>query len=134
MVSDPERQPEAGAPRPWEEPGAVRRDVASHRAELLRWLANVSLACSVAALLLGAPAVVGVPLAVVTLVMADRDLEKMGGGQLDPRGRKETYAASRRAGNALALGLAAPVVCPLLWCGCFSVLVPILEWVAAPAI
>jgi hypothetical protein len=58
------------------------------------------------------PAVVGVPLAVATRVMADRDLERMGVGRVDPPGREETWAAWRRAGNALALNLLGPVAMP----------------------
>ncbi|HEV3258190.1 MAG TPA: hypothetical protein VG013_14995, partial [Gemmataceae bacterium] len=52
-----------GEARPWEQPGAVRRDVAPHRGELLRLLATISLACSAAGVLLVLPAVVGVLLA-----------------------------------------------------------------------
>jgi hypothetical protein len=57
-------EPDAGDPRPWEEPGAGRKDAAPHRSPLLGELANASLACGIAALVLGAPAVRGVPLAI----------------------------------------------------------------------
>jgi hypothetical protein len=39
---------DAADPRPWERPGAVRKDAAPHRGRLLRGLANASLACGVA--------------------------------------------------------------------------------------
>jgi hypothetical protein len=46
-MADPDCQPDADDSRPWEQPGAVRRDVPPHRAYLLRPLAGVSLACGV---------------------------------------------------------------------------------------
>jgi hypothetical protein len=96
--------------------------VAPHRAHLLRTLASVSLACGVAALLLGAPAVVGLPLAIVTYTLANRDLDRMGGRRLDPRGRPETWAACDHAGQAITLNLLGPLACLILWCGCLGVL------------
>jgi hypothetical protein len=45
-MTDPARHPEpdAGDPRPWEQPGAVRRDAAPHRAYLLATLGRLPLA------------------------------------------------------------------------------------------
>jgi hypothetical protein len=103
--------------RPWDQPGAVRRDVAPHRAEFLRLLATVSLCFSVAGVLVAVPAVIGVPLAVAACRMADRDLDRIGAGQLDPRGRAETHAAFVRAEIAAGLGMLAPFLCFLLWWG-----------------
>jgi hypothetical protein len=42
-MPDPDRQPDAD-PRPWERPGAVRRDAAPHRAYLLATLGRLPLA------------------------------------------------------------------------------------------
>jgi hypothetical protein len=109
-------------PRLWEQPGAVRRDVAPHRGELLCLLASISLAFSAAGVLFLVPIVVGVPLAFRVSAMASRDLDRMGGGQLDPRGRAETHAAFVRAEIARYLGLVAPLLCLLLWWGSGSVL------------
>jgi hypothetical protein len=109
-------------PRPWERSGEVRRDVAPHRAELLCGLANVSLACGLAALVFGVPALVGVPLGLAASVQTSRDLERMATGTLDPQGRAATWAAWRRADTALALNLLAPFVCLLAWCGCLFTL------------
>jgi hypothetical protein len=120
-MTDPDRQPDAD-PRPWEQRGAVRRDVAPHRAHLLRTLANVSFACGVAAVAFGVPAVVGLPLAVVTYTLANRDLDRMGCRRPDPRGRPETWAAGERAGLAITLNLLGPLACLVLWCGCLGVL------------
>jgi hypothetical protein len=111
-----------GGPRPWEEPGATRRDVAPHRGEFLRLLATISLGFSVAGVLLAVPAVVGVPLAFVVSRMASRDLDRMGGGRLDPRGRADTHAAQVRACVAFGLGIAAPFACGWLWYIFFSVM------------
>jgi hypothetical protein len=99
----------------------VRRDLARHRGELLRWLAIVSLACSAAGMLLLAPAVIGVPLAFVVRHMASRDMNRMGGGQLDPQGRAATHAAFVRAETALVVGMAGPLLCLCLWWGCGSI-------------
>jgi hypothetical protein len=122
VVSKPDPPPDAGDPRPWEQPGAVRRDAAPHRGELLRLLATISLAFSAAGVLFLVPALVGVPLAFRVSSMASRDLDRMGGGQLDPRGRAVTHAAFVRAEIALVLGMVAPLLCICLWWGCGSVL------------
>jgi hypothetical protein len=123
-VTDPDQtpNPDAADPRPWERPGAVRKDVAPHRGKLLRALANASRACGIAALVLGAPALLGVPLALATRIMVEHDLERMGTGRLDPRGRAETWAAGERANHALALGFMAPFISLMLWCGCLNAL------------
>jgi hypothetical protein len=50
------------------------------------------------------------------------DLDRMARGLLDPRGRTETHAAFARAGVALLRGMAALLLCPLLWLVCVFVL------------
>ena len=72
----------------------MRRDVAPHRAHLLRTLANVGFACGIAAVAFGVPAVVGLPLAVVTYTLANRDLDRMGGRRLAPSGRHQQISES----------------------------------------
>jgi hypothetical protein len=123
-MTDPDRTtgPDPDEPRPWEQPGAVRKDVAPHRGQLLRALANVSLTCGVAGLVLGVPAVLALPLGITTCVLANRDLERMGSGRLDPRGRVETWSACRRGEQAVALSLMGPFVCLIFWCGCVRLL------------
>jgi hypothetical protein len=51
-VTDPDRRPDASGadPRPWERPGAVRRDVAPRRANLLTTLGWLSLAFGILSL------------------------------------------------------------------------------------
>ena len=122
-MTGPDRppDPDLGDPRPWEGSAAVRRDVAPHRAHLLRTLANVGFACGVAAVAFGVPAVVGLPLAVATYTLANRDLDRMASRRLDPRGRAETWAAWERAGQAITLNSLGPLACVVLWCGCLGV-------------
>jgi hypothetical protein len=96
--------------------------VAPHRAHLLRTLANVSFACGVAAVAFGVPVVIGLPLAVVTYTLANRDLDRMGCRRLDPRGRAETWAACERAGQAITLNLLGPLACLILWCCILTIL------------
>jgi hypothetical protein len=72
--------------------------------------------------LVGVPAVVGLPLAIVTCVLASRDLDRMGGGRLDSRGQAQTWRAWERARQAITLSLLGPFACLVLCCGCLSVL------------
>jgi hypothetical protein len=88
--------------------------------QLLRGLANLSLACGVAAVAFGVPAVVGLPLGVATYTLANRNLDRMGCRRLDPRGRAETWAAWERAGQAITRNLLGPLACLVLWCGCMG--------------
>src|SRR5690348_3912658 len=88
--------PDDGEAPPWEEPGAVRRDATPHRGELLSLLGKASLGCGVLSILLGVAAVVGIPLGLITVFMANRDLLRMWEGTMDPRGREQTELARRR--------------------------------------
>jgi hypothetical protein len=83
--------------RPWEQPGAVRRDVEPHRGDLLVLLGTASLVCGFLTPALVVPGVVGLPLSVVVLVLAYRDLGRMGRGMLDPAGRAEAEKAIQHA-------------------------------------
>src|SRR5262245_52620816 len=97
--SDGLPRPNTDDPRPWERPGAVRRDCAPHRGRLLRVLGAIALVCGILALLLAVPGLVGLPLSVAVLRLSGRDLARMRRGLLDPAGRAET----ERAGD-LAIG------------------------------
>jgi hypothetical protein len=50
-MADPDRHPDAGASRPWEQEGAVRRDAAPHRAGWLLLCGASALACGILAML-----------------------------------------------------------------------------------
>jgi hypothetical protein len=115
-------EPEADAdPRPWEEPGAVRRDYEPHRATwllglglaafFLGWLSFVAVAIpllfgkSPAVFLASLPcAALGGSLGGAGLRVAGRDLAAIRTGQMDPEGRQTTAAG--RLFAAAGLGLA----------------------------
>ena len=84
MPDVPRDEPEDA--RPWERPGAVRRDCARHRGKLLHWLGRVALCCGLVSFL-GFPALVAVPLGLATWRMTRHDLREMAAGRMDPAGR-----------------------------------------------
>jgi hypothetical protein len=89
--------------RPWERPGAVRRDCEPDRGTTLLWLGRLSLWLLVLGVLLGAAVLVPVfPLAIAVLVMASRDRAKMRAGTMDPAGERLTRKGARYAQAALA--------------------------------
>jgi hypothetical protein len=102
--------------RPWERPGARRRDCEPHqplRPTLMRFLVTLFAGCIASSLyLLGAsttsgplvPAagsviagVLGLPLSAMTWAMARADMEKMRVNLMDPKGRVSTANALRYA-------------------------------------
>jgi hypothetical protein len=97
-MTGPELQPRAVADddRPWERPGAVRRDCAPHRGRLLLALATAAVVCGGLSIL-GAPALLTLPLAVAVWVLARRDLARMAAGRMDPAGQPLTAEARDRA-------------------------------------
>jgi hypothetical protein len=124
--------------RPWEEPGAVRRDCEPHRgpALLLAARAGLGLAAVSAAVNVGAVLLLGVsprdPLAAaagaagLTLTAtawawgaavwraAAGDLALMRAGRVDPAGRAQALGARFRAAATLALPLVVPAALALL--------------------
>src|SRR5262249_10861811 len=88
-LSEGQAMTDADEPRPWERPGAVRRDCKPHRGELLGRLGDLSLALGVLAMVTWAPALVGLPLALVVVVLAPGDLAQMDAGVMDPAGREQ---------------------------------------------
>jgi hypothetical protein len=104
-----------GEERPWEEPGAVRRDCAPHRGTFLAVLGAVSLACGFFSCCLVVPGLVGLPLGLATLVMGRRDLGLMEAGLMDPEGRKRTEEALTNAGVGIVLSLAGTFFGCLAW-------------------
>ncbi len=101
------------------EGGDGRPNVAPRWAGWLRLLGGAALACGVASLCLARPALVALPLGVAVMVMASRDLARMGRGDMDPAGRADTIRAGGWAfwGAALAvpvLAVAAFALCKIL--------------------
>src|SRR5690348_3851263 len=95
MAGDARRpeEPEPDSPRPWEQPGAVRRDCEPHRGPLLSRLAVVSVLLGLASLCFVPVGLVAVPLAVGVWCTASGDLARMDAGLMDPEGRRLTEQA-----------------------------------------
>jgi hypothetical protein len=107
---DPTPRRPAGGPgaedgRPWERPGAVRRDCEPHRGTWLLALADAGLLVGALALALGFLAPLGVALGVTAWALASHDLGQMRSGLMDPAGREAAARARTRAGAAVALSL-----------------------------
>jgi hypothetical protein len=99
--------------RPWEQPGAVRRDVAPHRSNLLVLLANVALLLGLSSFCLVVTGRAALPLALTVEWLAQRDRERMTAGTMDPRGRHDAERAQELAGYACVLGFVGGFVCGL---------------------
>jgi hypothetical protein len=87
---------------PWEQPDAVRRDCEPHRGPFLVLLGIASLFCGLASFLLVLPGLVGLALGVTALVIAEKDLARMGAGRVDPDSQEETALAVTYAGLGVA--------------------------------
>ena len=79
--------------RPWEQPGAVRRDAAPHRGNWLLLLGRTALAFGALALCLAVPALVGLSLGAAVWVLGQRDLARMRAGIMDRTGRGDVQRA-----------------------------------------
>jgi hypothetical protein len=124
-VAEPEpRSPiDADEDRPWGQPDTLRRDCEPDRGNLLALLSKVALWCGLLSFVLAVPALVGILVGLVALMMARLDLERMEAGDLDPQGRDQAATALWRTEEALALCVLGPFICPLLWAyGYFLVL------------
>jgi hypothetical protein len=97
--------------RPWERPGAVRRDCAPHRGGLLLALGDASLPLGALSLVLRFLAVTGLCLGAAVWALASRDLRRMQARLMDPGGLSGTALGRVRARAGVALSLYAA----LLW-------------------
>ena len=95
---DPNRR-HADEARPWERWGAVRRDCRPHRGPLLVLLATVALVLGLSSLGLVVTGWAAVPLAWVVDWLAQRDLERMTAGTMDPNGREQVARAGLGPGD-----------------------------------
>jgi hypothetical protein len=73
--------------RPWERPGAVRRDCEPHRGALLLALARVSVVLGFLSLAGGVAAPAALAVGVAAVVLCARDEREMAAGRRDPAGR-----------------------------------------------
>jgi hypothetical protein len=93
--------------RPWERPGAVRRDCEPHRGALLRVLKSACGFSILGGFLCAPVALVALGVGLTTWRLARRDLRAMRAGRMDPAGMPLAVEA-RRTGCAA-------VLFPILW-------------------
>jgi hypothetical protein len=101
-------EPVAEDERPWERPGAVRRDYLPHRGWILRSLGIAATGLGVLSLSLIVPGVFALILAFVVYDMARRDLADIQAGRMDPAGRLH-------AEDARFMALVTPVITLFGW-------------------
>jgi hypothetical protein len=89
--------------RPWEAKPRLRRDAEPHRGGLLYGLGAAAVLLGLAGLPFLFPLLLAFPLAVATSVLADRDLDLMRAGRMDPRGEWATRVASYLGRTALVV-------------------------------
>ncbi len=119
--------------RPWEQPGAVRRDCEPHRGRALLALAqfplclyvvwhvlscarmgfgpSLPIGSAVLAVIDLAVNLVGVGFGAWVYALTRRDLARMAAGELDPRGHRQTVLAQICAWLGIVMGFAQVVGC-----------------------
>jgi hypothetical protein len=97
--------------RPWERPGATRRDCEPHRGRLLKRLAGTALILGILSWLCPPCALAAVPLGALASGLARRDLTWMRKGLMDRRAEWTTHQAQADGKAGLVLG----AVMLLLW-------------------
>jgi hypothetical protein len=91
--------------RPWERPGAVRRDCEAHRGTWLLALADAALLVGALSLALGFLAPLGLALGVTAWGLSSHDLGRMRAGLMDPAGQEAAARARTRAVAGVTLSL-----------------------------
>jgi hypothetical protein len=102
-----ELEPE-NEPRPaWQRAGhTFRRDYEAHRGPLIVTLGNLSMIVGGLSLCsFGFGAIISVPLGLLALEMANRDLQRIRDGQMDPHGKLQTESGRTGAITGIILGL-----------------------------
>jgi hypothetical protein len=83
-----------------------RRDYEPHRGAVIVTLGNLSMIVGGLSLCsFGFGAIVSVPIGILALSMANRDLERMRDGRMDPRGKSRTETGRTGAVTGIILGL-----------------------------
>ncbi|MHB1423876.1 MAG: hypothetical protein ACYC3I_11905 [Gemmataceae bacterium] len=109
-----ELEPEDGTRSPAAQ--RFRRDLEPHRGSLILSLGNLSMIVGGLSLCtFGAGAVLSVPLGILAWVMANRDLERMRDGRMDPRGKTPTRSGRTAAVAGVILGLIFASFCAFLY-------------------
>jgi hypothetical protein len=101
--------------RPWERPGARRRDCDPHRGPLLLTLGRLSIACGCLGWCFLIPVIPGALLGTVGYTLARADQARMRAGLLDPNGSKEAQEAERLCSFGLWLNLLPCFFCGVIW-------------------
>jgi hypothetical protein len=91
----------------------IRRDLEPHRGNLILGLGIGSIVSNVVAVCCIFPAIVGVPLGIVSLMLGLADVRKMDAGDMDPDGRGSTTAGYICAIIGLVFGVLTLVRCLL---------------------
>ena len=113
-MGGPEQEPEGGE-RPWERPGAVRRDCEPHRARLVVALGGLAEFCGMLICLVGVTAPLAIGLGVAAWLMARRDLARMRQGLMNPAGRRYTELGGSLGLSGAILGLLCAAAFLLFW-------------------
>jgi hypothetical protein len=108
-MTDPDRPPDAD-PRPWDQPGAVRRDREPDRSSPLQLFGLAAMGLGALGVLLLPAAPVGLCLGLVVHALARRDLARMRAGLMDPAGRPGTERAMKYATGGAWFGLSSLLV------------------------
>jgi hypothetical protein len=82
--------------RPWERPGAIRRDREPHRGLLLAVLGGVCLAFAALAICVPFSGLLAMPAALATHSLVRHDLTEMHVGRMDPAGQRQAHRAKAR--------------------------------------
>lgn len=94
----------------------IRRDYEPHRGALILSLGNVSMIVGGLSLCtFGVGAAVSMPVGILVLAMANRDLERMREGRMDPRGKSQTETGRTGAIAGIILGGIFAAFYALLW-------------------
>jgi Na+/proline symporter len=84
----------------------IRRDYEPHRGPLILSLGNLSMIVGGLSLcLFGAGAILSIPIGILVWLMANRDLEYMRAGRMDPAGKVQTETGRTAAVAGIVLGL-----------------------------
>jgi hypothetical protein len=111
-----ELEPEDYAQRWRRSADLLRRDYEPHRGHLIVSLGNISMIVGGLSLcMFGFGALISIPLGALAWVMANRDLERMRDGRMDPRGQSQTETGRTGGIAGIVLGLIFAAFFALIW-------------------
>src|SRR5436309_1960405 len=117
-ASRPDQDPDF---RPWEQPGALRRDCEPHRGGLIRALGTAGLVFSCLSALgvclppLALSCLLAIGLGTAARVLGRRDLRAMEAGRTDPAGKEQTIRGVRRGDLAVTQAILTLAACLIFW-------------------